>query len=75
MRRRSVNAGRLIVLGIDFLQARQKQDDLKGKAVPDGKNGDGDDGQIGGRQPFLRRYTQKAEKIVDVAVIRMEQPS
>ena len=75
VRRRSVDAGRLIVLGVDFLQARQKQNDLKGEAVPNGKNGDGDNGQIGRRQPFLRCYAQKAEKIVDVAVIGVEQPA
>ena len=75
MRRCSIDAGRLIILGVDLLQPRQKQNDLKGEAVPDGKNGYGDNGQIGPRQPFLRRYTQKAEKIVDVGVVGVEQPA
>ena len=70
----SINPGGLVDLPVNLLQARQKQQDFKGQAVPDAEDGQRDNHQPRLRQPFLRPDAQQLQEIVDIPVVCVEQP-
>lgn len=72
---RSVDPGRLIILLVNFLQACQKQHDLKCQAAPDIEDRNRPDRQFRIRQPLHCRNPEQAQKIIDIAVFRVEQPA